>query len=113
MWYKKIVIVGAWVVCTLVAHPKIGNPAVGAHCGTHKGIHQAGYVHLVSTAVAQERNADTSLPKKSERATEGKKSEKTQKTTPAQSKKKSAPAKDFVPAEKIRTDNAVDFPADI
>jgi hypothetical protein len=112
MWYKKVVIVGACVVCTLVAHTKMVNHTVGAH-SKQKVLYQAGYVHLVSTAVAQERNADTSLPKKSERATEEKKSEKTQKTTQAQPKKKSAPSKDFEPTEKIRTDNAVDFPVDI
>jgi hypothetical protein len=113
MWYKKAVFVGACVVCTLVAHPKMVNHAVREHSGTQKVMHQAGYVQLVSTAVAQERNAGTSPPKKSERAAEEKKSEKMQKTTPAQPKKKSAPAKDFVPTEKIRTDNAVDFPVDI
>lgn len=113
MWYKTVVIVGACVVCTLAAHPMIVNYAVRTHCGMDTVMHQAGYVQLVSTAIAQERNADTSPPKKSERAAEEKKSEKTQKTTQAQPKKKSAPAKDFVPTEKIRTDNAVDFPADI
>jgi len=113
MWHKKVMIVGACVVYTLVAHPKIVNHTVRAHRGMHKVMHQAGYVQLVSTAVAQERNAGPSPPKKSERAAEEKKSEKMRKTTPTQPKKKSAPAKDFVPTEKIRTDNAVDFPVDI
>ena len=113
MWYKKAVIVGACVVCTLVAYPKKVNHAVRAHSGTHKLMHEARYVQLVSTAVAQERNAGTYPSEKSERAAEEKKSEKAQKTTPAQPKKKSAPPKDFVPTEKIRTDSAVDFPVDI
>jgi hypothetical protein len=113
MWYKKAVIVGACVVCTLEVHLKMVNHAVRVHSGTQKVMHQVGYVQLASTAVAQERNAGTSPPKKSERTAEEKKSEKTQKTTPAQPKKKSAPAKDFMPTEKIRTDNAVDFPVDI
>ena len=113
MWYKKMVIAGACVAGILVAYPEMVNHVVRVRGSIHKVMLQSRYVRLVSTAVAQESQADTSPPKKSGREAGEKKSEKSEHTTPTQPKKKSAPLKDFVPTEKIRTDNAVDFPADI
>jgi len=113
MRYKKTVIVGACVVSTLVVQLTMVNNVLEENSGKDKAVHQVGYAHLVSTAIAQVRETGTSPPKKSERATEEKKTQKMQKDTPAQPKKKTTPLDDFVPSEKIDADNAVDFPADI
>ena len=113
MRYKKTVIVSACVVSTILVHFQIINDVVKVLSGKENVIHHAWHAHHVLTAIAQERETGTSPPKNSESTAEEKKTQKMQKDTPAQPKKKSAPLDDFVPTEKIRADNAVDFPADI
>ena len=113
MWYRNAVIVGACVVSTVLVHFQIVNDVVKVRSGKENVIHHVWHAHHVSTAIAQEKETGTSPPKKSESATEEKKTQKMQKDTPAQPKKKTTPLDDFVPSEKIDADNAVDFPVDI
>ncbi len=113
MRHTRTAMTGVWVVATLVVLPMVVKQELEEHHGKDMPVLRTGYAHPQSVAFAQEHDRGGTSSAVTEHSTEEKGSQKALNDTPSQSKEGGDPLPNFVPTEKIRVDNAVDFPADI